>query len=76
MDKQISIKHHLHNGHVFFSSNTLPIKQPLIIKVFVKCYVHFYHEFWKTRCAVLRNPEVQKNLLKEEVLVIMEEASK
>ena len=59
-----------------FRATRSRLKKTLIIKVFVKCYVHFYHEFWKTRCAVLRNPEVQKNVLKEEVLVIMEEASK
>ena len=44
-------------------------------KVLVKISVQFYHECWKRRCVVLHDPEVQKKVLKEEVLVIMEEAS-
>ena len=44
-------------------------------KVLVKFCVHFYHECWKRRCVVLYNPEVQNHVLKEEILVIMEEAS-
>ena len=44
-------------------------------KVFVKNYVQFYHECWKRRCVALHDHEVQKKVLKEEVLVIMEEAS-
>ena len=44
-------------------------------KVLVKSCVQFYHECWKRRCVVLHDPEVQKKVLKEEVLVIMEEAN-
>ena len=45
-------------------------------KVIVKSCVHLYNEFWKRRCVVLHYLEVQKNMLKEEALVIMEESSK
>ena len=45
-------------------------------KALVKSCEHFYLEHWKRRSAVLHNPEVQKNMLKEEVSVIMEEANK
>ena len=44
-------------------------------KVLVKSCVQFYNECWKRRCVVLHDPEVQKKVLKEEVLVIMEEAN-
>ena len=42
----------------------------------VKSCVEFYHECWKRRCVVLHNLENQKKLLMEEILVIIEEASK
>lgn len=45
-------------------------------KVLVKSCTQFYHECWKRRYVASHNPEVQKKLLKEEVLVIIEEASK
>ena len=45
-------------------------------KVLVRSCAHFYHECWKRRYVVLHNPEMQKNVLKEEALVIMEEAIK
>ena len=44
-------------------------------KVLVKSCVHFYNEFWKRRCVVLYNLEVQLKVFKEEVEVIMEEAN-
>ena len=34
-------------------------------KVLVKICTHFYHKCWKRKCAVLLNPEVQQNVLKE-----------
>ena len=42
---------------------------------FQKSCIHFYNEFWKRRCAVLHNAEVQLKVLKEEVEVTMEEAN-
>ena len=45
-------------------------------KVLVKSSVQFYHECWKRRCAVLHDSEVKKKFLKEEALIIMEEAEK
>ena len=45
-------------------------------KVLVKCCVECYHKCWKRRCVALHNLEVQKKVLKEEALDIMEDASK
>ena len=45
-------------------------------KVLVESSLQFFHECWKRRCVILHNREVQKKVLKEEVLVIMEEAEK
>ena len=45
-------------------------------KVIVKSCVEHYHECWKRRCLVLHKPEMQKKVLKEEVLAVIEEASK
>ena len=45
-------------------------------KALVKSSVQFHHEHWKRRCVVLHNPEVQRKVLKEEVLAIMEEIEK
>ena len=45
-------------------------------KVIVKICIERYHECWKRRCPTLRNPEVQDKVLKDEVLAIIEEASK
>ena len=52
------------NVSTFQACNTLLVMSAL----------HFYHESWKRRCAVLHNPEVQLKVLKEEVEVVMEEA--
>ena len=43
-------------------------------KVLVKSSVQFCNECWKRRCVVLHYPEVQRKVLKDEVLIIMEEA--
>ena len=43
-------------------------------KALVKSCVKFYCECWKRICIVLQNPEMQRKVLKEEVLVITEEA--
>ena len=45
-------------------------------KVLVKSSVTFYHDYWKRRCVVLHEPQFQIKALKEEVLVIMDEAEK
>ena len=45
-------------------------------KVLVKSCAHFHHECWKRRCVVLHKPEVQQDVLKVSVSLIMEEASK
>ena len=42
----------------------------------VKSSTQFCHECWKRRCVVFHDPEVQRKVLKEEALVIMEEAEK
>ena len=44
--------------------------------VVVKICVQHYHECQKRRCVALHNPKVQIEKLKDEVLNIMEEASK
>ena len=45
-------------------------------KVLVKSCAQFYHEHWKRRCVVLHNPEVQRNVLQEDLKVIMLEENK
>ena len=45
-------------------------------KTLVKSCVQLYHEFWKRRCVVLYDPKEQMKVLQDEVLNILEKASK
>ena len=45
-------------------------------KVLVQICIQCYHECWKRRCVVLHDLEVRITLLKDEVLNILEDASK
>ena len=45
-------------------------------KVLVQSCVQYYQEYWKRRCVVLHNPEVQIKVSKDEALNILEEESK
>ena len=45
-------------------------------ELLVKSFAKHYHECWKCRCVVLHAPEVQIKSLKDEVLSVIEEASK
>ena len=45
-------------------------------KVICKMCVQYDHECWKRRFVVLHEPEVQRKVLQDEVLSIIEEASK
>ena len=45
-------------------------------KVLIKNCVKHYHDCWKRRCVVLHSLEVQRKVLKEDVLAMMEEGSK
>ena len=45
-------------------------------KMLVKRCIQCHHDCWKLRCVVLHDPEVQIKVLKDELLSIMEDASK
>ena len=45
-------------------------------KVIIKMFVKYYHNYWKRRCLVLHDPEVQRKVLKDDTVLIIEEASK
>ena len=45
-------------------------------KVLIAHFVKYYYECWKIRCVVLHSLDVKKKLLKEDILEILEEASK
>ena len=45
-------------------------------KILIKCCVQFYVECWKRRCVRLHSPEVQKKVLKEDAIALLEDARK
>ena len=45
-------------------------------KVLIGNSVKHYHDSWEKRCVVLYSPDVQKKVLKEDLLEIIEKASK
>ena len=45
-------------------------------KVLTKNFIKHYHECWEIRCVALHSQDMQKKVLKEDFLAMIEEASK